>query len=368
MMADPATAPSGLDRTTRFLASTDIFVITLLWLIVLLIVGTVAQKYIGLHEAQARYFGSWIAWFGPVPVPGGRTTMTIVFVNLLAKLLFASSLHWRRSGVLIAHLGALLLLLGGFITAYRSVEGTMVIPEGEQSSYFQEYHALEIAITDTSHAEFDQVTAYAGGDIAKDAVLELDNFTGEITVEALYANCEHTPSGELQERPKEVEQHLNTAGAQLRISGAGEGIDGVYFVLEYAPRVLVVDEDFQISLRKQRHRLPFTIALDDFEMSLHPGTGMARDYRSHVLVHQGETSRRATIWMNHPLREGGYTFYQSSYLQGPQQGTILAVVRNAGRLFPYISSGVICVGLLIHLTIMFIDSTAQRNVVRGVNQ
>ncbi|MCC7260292.1 MAG: hypothetical protein IT567_04595, partial [Alphaproteobacteria bacterium] len=43
-------------------------------------------------------------------------------------------------------------------------------------------------------------------------------------------------------------------------------------------------------------------------------------------------------------------FYQSSFIAHEGTvSTVLAVVNNAGRLFPYISSIIMCIGLLIHL-------------------
>ena len=54
--------------------------------------------------------------------------------------------------------------------------------------------------------------------------------------------------------------------------------------------------------------------------------------------------------MNEPLRYKGYTFYQSSFIETPDGETsVLAAVKNYGRMFPYISSIIMCIGLLIHL-------------------
>ncbi|SVA41121.1 uncharacterized protein METZ01_LOCUS93975, partial [marine metagenome] len=58
------------------------------------------------------------------------------------------------------------------------------------------------------------------------------------------------------------------------------------------------------------------------------------------------------IQMNEPLRYKGYTFFQSSFIEGPEgETTVLAVVKNYGRLFPYISSIIMCIGLLFHLSL-----------------
>lgn len=369
---------NSLRRWGRKLGSTEIFCYSLLWLIVLTVVGSVAQKYVGLHDAQMRYFSSWILWASFVPLPGGRLTMVVIFVNLLAKLIFSTPLRWQRSGVIISHLGAMLLLVGGFITAYQSVEGYILIPEGEQRGYFEDHYAKELTVTRVSSTGGNEVTAYAGGLIKVGKKLPLDGFDGvELTIEELHENCEavqrtgESPldargmaaTSELQVLPKTGEDN-NRAGAVLRLSGVGDGEDGLYLALERFPPTTIRgaggEELFRVELRPRRYRLPFDIRLEDFEMSKHPGTEMARDFRSHVKVIRGASSQKADIWMNHPLRDSGYTFYQQSYIDGSRQATVLSVVRNAGRLFPYISSIIICVGMLIHLVLMFIQTSNRR--------
>ena len=56
------------------------------------------------------------------------------------------------------------------------------------------------------------------------------------------------------------------------------------------------------------------------------------------------------IYMNHPLRYRGETFYQASFKRG-DQGTILQVVRNPGWLLPYIAVTIGAVGMMIHFGI-----------------
>ena len=86
---------------------------------------------------------------------------------------------------------------------------------------------------------------------------------------------------------------------------------------------------------------------------LHPGTDMAKSYSSDVILIDGDISRPVLIQMNEPLRYMDYTFYQSSFNEGPNvDTTILAVVKNYGRLFPYISSIIMCIGILFHMLAM----------------
>ena len=67
-------------------------------------------------------------------------------------------------------------------------------------------------------------------------------------------------------------------------------------------------------------------------------------------IESGGLRREALISMNRPLRFRGYTFYQSAYGEDDQHGasSTFAVVKNAGRWLPYISSALIFLGLVLH--------------------
>ena len=56
--------------------------------------------------------------------------------------------------------------------------------------------------------------------------------------------------------------------------------------------------------------------LDRFVYRAHPGTGMPKEFSSHVTKLDRGTARKVHITMNAPLREEGYTLYQSGW--GPQ--------------------------------------------------
>ncbi len=361
---------SFLNLVGRIFASTKLFVYGCCWLIVLLVIGTVAQRDIGLFMAQKTYFSSWIILLGGfLPVPGGRFTMLIVFVGLVVVFFRDFSLQVRRIGVTILHFGAIMLLVGGFLTAVTAREGSIIIPEGESSDFVSDYHSRELAIIDTRAESHDDVTAISDRRLKPGRSIELEAFPGRIDVLEVFENCQpvrrdgSAPTGaqglyrnfDIQELPRDAENSRNTRGLIFRVAGAGEGADGVYGLLEYqsVPQTLQTsDGERTIMLRRARTYLPFSIELLDFEKKLHPGTGMARSYRSVVNLIEGDSKRRVVIQMNEPLRHFGYTFYQSSFIEGAgSETTVLAAVKNAGRTLPYISSLVMCFGLLVHLVL-----------------
>ena len=57
--------------------------------------------------------------------------MSIIIVSLTAKLIIGSKWKVKMIGINITHLGVLLLMIGGVITAYTTTEGNIAIQEGK---------------------------------------------------------------------------------------------------------------------------------------------------------------------------------------------------------------------------------------------
>jgi hypothetical protein len=107
---------------------------------------------------------------------------------------------------------------------------------------------------------------------------------------------------------------------------------------------------YRVQLRNERLYRPYTIKLLDFEHKQYAGTSTPKDFASTVDLHDPETGEErlgVRIWMNHPLRHRGETFYQASTVYS-DTGTVLQVVENPGWLIPYISCAVVTLGLMLH--------------------
>lgn len=361
-----SSSKSTFSKVTGFLSHPEIFFYTAAWLIVLLVYGTIDQKYNGLYLAQQKYFSSWFVWG---IFPGGRLAMTVMFVNLASKLIWNSPIRFNRIGTLITHGGMLLLLLGGFFTAYFSNEGSMPIPEGQTSSYYQDYHELEFAVIDKSPEDHDAVIAFSNEYIKEGAVLADPDLPFTISVETFHRNIDivrrdtlltdgvHGFAQRFQFLPKKLENEFsqNMAGMVLKVEGLDGDVDGTYMVFQFmqAPQIVRANgKDYVLELRNKRYQLPFAIELVDFTKKVHPGTQKASHYSSLVNVVTGDFKREVLISMNEPLRNLHYTFYQASFIEGvADETTVLAVVRNAGRNYPYIASIIMAIGLFIHLLI-----------------
>lgn len=116
-----------------------------------------------------------------------------------------------------------------------------------------------------------------------------------------------------------------------------------------ASHTIAVDgKEYQMSLRFTRNYKPFTMALKEFRFDRYPGTEIPKNFSSTIQLVDPEhqVDREVKIWMNHPLRYRGETFFQASY-KPDESGTVLQVVDNPGWLIPYISCILVTLGLIL---------------------
>lgn len=338
-------------------------------LMILLTVGTLAQAQMGLYEAHKMFFSSFVFFVGPLPLPGGFTLLGILSANLLIKFLFFSDWNAKKSGIILSHLGALILLLGGLLTALFAREGYMVIAEGQKSPFVYDYHLRELTIYEDNQA----VYTIPYEDLKRVKALTNLDLPFDINILANCDNCEikmreQEPQGydpaELQAmaqfmaltpKPKDKDAEANMTGLTMRLSGA-DIPESVYIAFEGMPKPVAFSaggHEYKMLFGKQQRELPFHIELHDFVKEDYPSTMMAKSYHSDVSVLDDGVHWASRIEMNAPLRYKGYTFYQSSFDQsGEVEMTVLSVVENKGRIFPYIGTFVIALGLILQLLIV----------------
>lgn len=375
-MSEAATSPAnGLRTVVRLFSGAKVFYFGLFYLVAILTAGTLAQSTLGIYEANERYFSAWITWcFDRVPVPGGRLVLTVLSVNLLGKLLLNSRWRLKSMGINIAHLGTMLLMVGALLTAYFSIEGSMYIVEGGSARYYQDDANLALRITEIGDEPTSQVRAFSGPYLQPDAEIEHEKFPGQIKVRKVYRNMELVFSDEpkseewrgmarrfvVEERHPEKNPGDNRGALIVGVSGCDPGSNGRHIIAQVEGPAATIQADgrrFQLSLGRRVYQLPgdLRIELIDFIAEYYPGTNTPRHYASKLRIHDKGTQRLATIKMNEPLRLYEYTFFQSSFDKrgGGPEATILSVVENHGRMFPYIASIVICIGIGLHLLLHY---------------
>ena len=359
---------SDIKQLIKFISSPKVFSYTVVWLIVLVFFGTIAQKDVGLYASQVKYFSSYYFLFaGFLPLPGGRITIIIMTINLASSLFNKNLWKMKKLGIIIVHVGGLLLLIGGGITAKFSAEGNMVIKEGESSDHVDDYHDMELAFVNTSledsleYTIFDAPLLGEGSSIKYDKLgiqIDIIDHIKNVRIKSRISPADSIYKGFLDDfviipKQPDKENTQNRPGLIFKLAGTGKETDGIYgaFLGQRVPDTFEIGgELFFAEFRRKRTYLPFAIELLDFKKVMHPGTNVAKSFSSEVNLIEDKIPRRVLIQMNEPLRHKGYTFYQASFVEGlDKETTVLATVKNYGRMFPYISSIIMSIGLLIHL-------------------
>lgn len=352
----------------KYFASIKLTVFCLLWLAVLTVWGTIFQVDNGIYQAQHRFFDSIVFFaYGYIPLPGGMLTLGLLFANLIGSFFVHYQAGWRMPGLMLTHLGLLLLLLGGLFTRITGIEGQMSLLPGEGSNLAESLTEWELMISDELSNVRD-VHAIDFRRLREGTRFRLDDsglrfrvieahanaraFGGEGEPQAGLANA----SGIRSLRPVRLDKEppMNRPGLILQVEGAQEITRALLWGGEANHLALQLPEGGVrfLRLRRRQHELPLFLELNDFQKSFYPNSQIPSDYRSLVTVRFGEDhERNAIIKMNEPLRHQGWTFYQASFSQDPNSGmefTVLAVTRNYGRLIPYWGTGMASLGLAMH--------------------
>ncbi len=127
-----------------------------------------------------------------------------------------------------------------------------------------------------------------------------------------------------------------------------------YWVTNYSPLSLIIQGRKVIfEVTKESINLPFEMALTEFKMDKDPGTNSPASYESFIkLFSDGQTTNHH-VFMNHPMKKSGFTFYQASYSQDNQgqYNSTLAVNVDQGRVLKYLGSLMLVFGAIWHYTL-----------------
>jgi hypothetical protein len=120
-----------------------------------------------------------------------------------------------------------------------------------------------------------------------------------------------------------------------------------------ALQLQIKDPDGTVTTRYVFERFPDYIYPEDkFLLRYHRAV---RDYISDIqVIKDGNVVAEKTIEVNHPLRFGGYHFYQSSYDDQAHRYTVLSVVSDAGLEFVYAGYLMLSIGVFWHFWIRHI--------------
>lgn len=370
-----------LSRIVAFFASFRLACVLFIALLFVVFVGTLEQRTMSLYEVQNTYFSSLfftyrVADTVPVPFPGGALLLGLLCVNLLVGGMVR--IRWGKStlGVLVTHLGIVLLLVGSFVEYSFSQKGFLRLATGQTGARFSSYEEWDVAIVRRGESPVEWVVparlaeSAAGGravratapDLPFDLVLSGYARNTEVRVARgpkdgidgveMTAVGSSTLGGE-GNIPGLVAAIAPKAGASSRTAPYARsylrGDDGAYAWTHVwnSPKG---SGTYDIAMRRRSFEIPFQTRLDRFVHKVYPGTQTPKEYSSYVTVTEGGVGRDAKITMNEPLRAKGMIFYQSSFGRMPSGAdfSVFAVVYNPSDRVPLVACTIIGIGMVLH--------------------
>ncbi len=371
------------------LSSLHITVWLLAFSMVLIFIGTLAQVKTGIWLTQKLYFESFFIYaevgsFKLPYFPGGYTIGGLLMINLISAFLVRFKPSVAKAGIYFIHIGFITLLVSELMTDLLSVESNMNIDEGGRTSYSESYRDNELVFIDRSHADHDTVHSIPVHLLKPNKEVAVPDTPLSIRTVSYYPNAKlgreegpvnspatqgFAPRMNASVTPVPVDYSDNTvnaATAYVEVLGP-EGSLGVWLVSNiidnrFPPQMVTAgDQSWELALRFKRHYNNFDLELIDFKHDKYPGTEIPFNFSSEVIVHphDSETSQKALIYMNHPLRYAGLTFYQASFSKD-ELTTVLQVVRNPGWILPYISVALMGFGMLYQFLFHFVKFLNKR--------
>ena len=390
-----------MNSLLRFFSSLRLTVVLLTLSLVLIFFGTLAQVETGIWKTQKDYFESFfVVWYYPktwiaydqlywfrIPMPGGYLLGGRLLINLIFAHITRFKFTPKKSGIFLVHFGLILLLLSELLTDLLSVESQMAIDEGSRSNYSQNYRDNELVLIDRSHSDFDQIHSIPASLLKPGKIVQVPDTELKIRTLNYYPNAQigRAQEGTLYQSPATrgagvkmnivvtptaetyAEDEINTATAYVEVIGP-QGSLGIWLVSNviderFPPQMVRADnQSWEIALRLKRYYHPFSVELINFSHDKYPGTEIPYNFSSEVMVHHNDTekNRKALIYMNHPLRYEGLTFFQASFANNDLT-SILQVVRNPGWMLPYISVLLMGAGMIIQFGMHFFKFLNKRN-------
>lgn len=332
---------------------------------------------------------------------GHQTTLDDSFWRVLDRLaqgLLAAAVFWLalhllygriKAGVVLIHSSVLLLLLAELVTHVQGVESNMTLREGETVSFIDRSTKYELAVIEDLPGGQAKVTVVPDALLQGKEAIDLPGCDLRLTPLTWWHNSDVMPSHptagatrglgtQYQILPMDAngvkgQRTLPSCLVKLQRQN-GEDLGSFAFSLMFysnfsgrnAPdlyeELSVGQRHFRLMLRNEREYLradaasePVAITLNKFHMDRFMGAQTQMGYSSLVEVKDPalKTPEHIEIWMNHPLRRHGRTFYQAGVLSSGD-GTILQVMQNGGWMIPYIACMVAGLGMFVHFFGVFL--------------
>ncbi|WP_338686482.1 cytochrome c biogenesis protein ResB [Haloferula helveola] len=345
----------------------------------------------GLLATLQKYF-HWTSWYVlaqvpvpyfdrhlVVPMPGGYWVCAFLLLNMTLGGIIRIRKSWKTAGVVVAHFGIIFMVAAGGVAQLFEERGVMFLFEGEKSDY-------AVSLTDPTIEVLEIKEGKVVGEVHVAGEPELRGlgrgdsrtvrFAGlpiDLELTGWMRNASVVEAGPdagnaaidgwtLRELPVRPEGELNAPACYARVV-YGDGSKGSPFILAvpqptsgleaFAPVTVEADgRKFAVRMVKQTIPVPYVVQLDDAIPVYFPNSTRPKSFRSKIR-RIDEEEVPVEIFMNEPMRRGGYTFFQRTMSSGPQQTggpefSGFEVVSNPADQWPKWSLWVVATGMGVH--------------------
>jgi hypothetical protein len=384
-----ASAPPLFRELLRLLASLRLTVACLGLGMVLVFLGTLAQVHLGIHDVQTQFFQSLFVYWSPtgaswkIPVlPGGYLLGTVLLANLFAAHATRFQFSRKKIGIILLHLGVILLIVGQLLTGLFAQESQMRIDQGRTLGYSEAPRQTELAIIDVTDPAYDQVVAIPENILARGGIIQQPTLPFTLKVRRFLPNSRIAMrSQEPQAPPSEAtagfgpdvvvtevpratkDDERDMTAAFIELDGV-QGAVGTWLVSNGIPDPQPFTSNgrtYELVMRQRRFYKQFALTLLKFTHDIYPGTDIPKNFASRVRLVDlvRNENREVLISMNDPLRYRGYTFYQAGF-DNNDTTSILQVVKNPAMLMPYIACGLVALGLFVQFSMHLLGFIKRR--------
>ena len=382
-----------LRQVRDFFVSLKLTVVLLAFGMVLVFLSTLDQVSLGIWGIQEKWFRSFVVLHevrgATIPIfPGGYLVGGLLLINLISAHLYRLKLEWRKAGIQLIHTGVIVLLVGELITGILQEDFQMTIVEGGSRSYSESFRDYELAVIDVTDPKHEDVVAIPDTLFSRGGEIQHAKLPFKVVPQFYFPNSAAQPraqvpnappveanKGALAPRYVVTDQPIdyrtngrNVPSALVKLVGP-EGELGTWLIRPEIPVLRAspgggppqLDTDsaaperfdyggrtYELSLRLVRAYHPFSIRLLKVTHDNYVGTQDPKNFSSRIEIKTpgGKDDREVLIYMNNPLRYGGYTFFQHQ-MEAARGLTGLQVVSNPGWLLPYIACIMMTAGLLL---------------------
>ena len=231
------------------------------------------------------------------------------------------------------------MLAGGLFTDLFAVESHMRLGNGDTKNYSEDQRHTELAVIDTSGNDLDQVTAIPESVLRHNRTIDHWSLPFRIVVRNFYQNSRLKMLSEAGEGAQPIANQgpgamiavepvprttapdeRDVPSAAIEILPKDGGSLGTWLVSDAlgAPQTFSCGgRTWMIAMRPARYYKPYSVTLQKFTHEKYAGTEIPKNFASKVTLIDPEriVNRDVLIYMNHPLRYRGETFYQAGFQQ-----------------------------------------------------